>query len=62
MVYVIFIIILDCSFSEENENQKWGEKWNFLMSYIRKVYRMVMDGEEVECYPHPFELKEIAYE
>jgi len=48
--------------SEENEVQKWEAKWNSLMSYIRTVYRMAMDGVEVERYPPHNIFKEAAYE
>ncbi|XP_050420616.1 uncharacterized protein LOC126833365 isoform X2 [Adelges cooleyi] len=37
--------------NDDNETQKWEEKWNALMSYIRSVYRMAMDGVEIDCYP-----------
>lgn len=49
-------------FSEENETQKWEAKWNSLMSYIRTVYRMAMDGVEVERYPPHNIFKEAAHE
>ncbi|XP_060849505.1 uncharacterized protein LOC132928685 isoform X1 [Rhopalosiphum padi] len=48
--------------NEENEVQKWETKWNSLMSYIRTVYRMAMDGVEVERYPPHNIFKEAAYE
>lgn len=57
-VLIIFLLI----FSEDNEIQKWETKWNSLMSYIRTVYRMAMDGVEVERYPPHDIFKEAAYE
>ncbi|XP_060861131.1 uncharacterized protein LOC132938362 isoform X2 [Metopolophium dirhodum] len=54
--------IINKELNEENEVQKWETKWNSLMSYIRTVYRMAMDGVEVERYPPHNIFKEAAHE
>ncbi|XP_050543455.1 uncharacterized protein LOC126906731 isoform X2 [Daktulosphaira vitifoliae] len=37
--------------NDSSENKKWEEKWSSLMNYIRSVYRMAMDGVEIDRYP-----------
>lgn len=54
----LFLII----FSVDNEIQKWEVKWSSLMAYIRGIYRMSMDGVEIEHYPPHNIFKEAAYE
>lgn len=47
-------------FSEDYDSKRWKGKWNSLISYIRTVYRMAMDGVEVERYPPHSIFKEAA--
>lgn len=54
-------ILIIFSEDDEDEMHDWELNWRALMTYIRNIYRMAMDGDELRHTP-PDCFKETAYE